>query len=188
MVIAGVDEAGRGALAGPVVVAAAVLPVGFPEDRLCDSKQIPEHIREEVYELLLYKGAVYALGVISHRYIDRINIFQATMRGMAQSIQRLSVSVNKVMVDGNKAPVVPGYDIETIVKGDALIPAISAASIIAKVTRDRIMRAIDRKFPEYGFAQHKGYGTQRHVDAIFRFGRCDVHRQTFSVTKQNSLF
>jgi len=195
MTLVGVDEAGRGSLAGPVVAASVWLAPDIDPSIFCDSKAISSGRREQLFIQLQASGSRIGVGVLSHRYIDRVNILNATMEAMKRSLRP---SINRtsgafcntpfgendgavrVLVDGNRVPDLGGLSCEAIVKGDATVPCISAASIVAKVVRDRIMVALDRKFPEYGFLIHKGYGTRRHVEAIFKYGPSDVHRLTFN--------
>ena len=182
------DEAGRGALAGPVVAAAVVFSSDIDPSQFADSKQLTPSERDRLFEILIASNAQIGIGVLSHRMIDKINIFQATMQAMTRAVHRLKVTPYRVLIDGNRIPKNLGIEADSIVKGDTKIPAISAASIIAKVTRDRIMIALDKKFPGYGFAVHKGYATSAHYDAIFRLGPCDVHRKTFNLSIQERLF
>ncbi len=185
--IVGIDEAGRGALAGPVVAAAVWLPPDLDDSCFKDSKVVTAKKREVLFDVLMASQARIGIGVLSHRCIDRVNILRATMEAMKRSVLALPVCPSEIMVDGNKTPDFGGILCHSIVGGDALIPCISAASIVAKVTRDRIMVALDRKFPVYGFAKHKGYGTKAHFKAIYTHGRSDVHRMTFDVSRQLSL-
>lgn len=187
-IIAGVDEAGRGAIAGPVVAAAVILTSDVPIDILKDSKTLTKEKRRDAFDIIMATTPYIGIGVLSHRYIDRINILQATMIAMKNAILQLKKKPGLVLIDGNKAPELKNYNLETIIKGDQKIPAISAASIIAKVTRDTIMEKADIKFPEYGFKIHKGYGTKTHYDALFKIGASPIHRLSFNLTKQNTLF
>jgi ribonuclease HII len=178
--VAGIDEAGRGPLAGPVVAAAVIFE---PEVRLPfvnDSKKLTERKREELYHLILEKAVAIGVGTVSHEVIDRINILQASMLAMNKAIDQLKVQPQQLLVDGNffRHERVP---VENIIKGDELSHAVAAASIIAKVTRDSLMKVYDEIFPHYGFAKHKGYGTREHVAAIHRHGFCEIHRRTFHV-------
>ncbi len=190
--VIGVDEAGRGALAGPVVAAAVILSPDFPLTLLSDSKVLSAQQREQAYEALNASGSVIGIGIVNHILIDKLNILKATLLAMQRAVQALGQDDDPsgftVIVDGNKAPTLPGYEVKTLVKGDALVPAISAASIIAKVTRDTIMKKLDCAHPQYGFLQHKGYGTQDHMEAVFKYGFSDVHRKTFNVSQQQKLF
>jgi len=185
--IVGVDEAGRGALAGPVVAAAVWLSPDLDSHCFKDSKVLTAAKREKLFEMVMASQAHIGIGVLSHRFIDRVNILKATMEAMKRSVVALRISPSEILVDGNKAPDFGGILCRTIVDGDALVPCISAASIIAKVTRDRIMVALDRKFPHYGFATHKGYGTKAHFNALYVHGRSNVHRMTFDISRQLEL-
>ncbi len=182
--IVGIDEAGRGALAGPVVAAAVWLPPDIDAHCFKDSKVLTAAKREKLFEMLMASEARIGIGVLSHRFIDRVNILKATMEAMKRSVVALHVSPSEILVDGNKSPDFGGILCRAIVDGDALVPCISAASIVAKVTRDRIMVALDRKFPHYGFANHKGYGTKAHFNALYVHGRSNVHRMTFDISRQ----
>ena len=187
-IIAGVDEAGRGCLAGPVVAAAVILGQDVSHQLCQDSKQVSEKAREEIYTHIIMSSSTIGIGVVSHRVIDRLNILQATFRAMAFAIKRLSLKPNKVLVDGNRVPANLGIEAEAIVKGDRLIPAISAASIIAKVTRDRIMKRVSTTFSHYQFEINKGYGTDAHYEGLFTCGPSPIHRRSFNLTRQETLF
>ncbi len=178
--VAGVDEAGRGPLAGPVVAAAVIFEPGFCIPFVNDSKQLSEKKREELFDIIKKKAVAIGIGRVSHDVIDRINILQASMLAMNKAIDQLSVLPEQLLVDGNffRHERIP---VENIVKGDARSHSIAAASIVAKVTRDAIMREYDTQYPQYGFAKHKGYGTPEHVTAIHRFGFSEIHRRTFRV-------
>jgi len=183
--VAGIDEAGRGPLAGPVVAAAVIFPPETMIEGVDDSKKIPEKKREELYSIIMEQAVGIGIGVVDHTTIDRINILQATHRAMETALQQLQALAQYVLVDGNsfgKSDV----PYKTIIDGDALSFTIAAASIVAKVTRDRMMREYDKKFPEYGFAQHKGYGTRFHREAILKNGLCEIHRRTFCKSLFNS--
>ncbi len=182
--VAGVDEAGRGALAGPVVAAAVILAPDFPITILKDSKLLSAEQREDIFVLLT--GCEIGVGIVSHGMIDRINIFKATMEAMKRAVAKLKNKPGEVLIDGNKTPNIKGA--RAIVQGDRTVPAISAASIVAKVTRDRIMRNLAIKFPQYRFDAHKGYGTALHYDLLFQHGPCGVHRRSFNLTRQEPLF
>lgn len=179
--IAGVDEAGRGPLAGPVVAAAVIFPPEIILEGVEDSKKISEAKREELYSVILNHALAVGIGIVDHTTIDRINILQATHLAMREALEKLSVRPQYALIDGNSFhhPTLP---YQTLVDGDALSFTIAAASIIAKVTRDRIMRDYDRQFPLYGFGRHKGYGTRAHREAIVRYGLCEIHRRTFCKT------
>lgn len=186
--LAGVDEAGRGALAGPVVAAAVILTSEVPLDLLKDSKLLTQSQREYAYQLIFQHTPYIGIGVVSHRMIDKLNILNATLLAMKRAILALPQKPEYVIIDGNKAPKMPEYTLETKVKGDRFVPAISAASIVAKVTRDVIMTQLALKFPHHGFIQHKGYGTEDHYEAIFAHGITNVHRLSFNLTRQETLF
>jgi len=182
--VAGIDEAGRGPLAGPVVAAAVILPEHFELPGLNDSKQLSEKQRNRLYPLIREQALAVGVGVSRADEIDRLNILQATLQGMSRAVHRLSVSPDYLLVDGI-APVPIGIEQKTIKKGDSRSLSIAAASVIAKVVRDRIMVAYDRLFPEYGFAGHKGYGSQLHREAVARHGPCVCHRRTFSGVREH---
>ncbi|GLQ90099.1 ribonuclease HII [Dyella flagellata] len=181
--VAGVDEAGRGPLAGPVVVAAVILDAQHPIDGLNDSKKLSETRREELFPLILERALAYSVVVVEREEIDRINIFQATMAGMTRAVLGLTPAAAEALIDGNKLPKDLPCPARAIVNGDALEPAISAASILAKVSRDRLMIAMDAQFPGYGFAVHKGYPTPGHLAALQRLGPCAEHRRSFAPVK-----
>ena len=178
--VAGVDEAGRGPLAGPVVAAAVILAPGLRIPCVKDSKQLSERKREEVYRSIIEQAVAVGVGIVAHDVIDRINILQASMLAMNKAIDLLTIEPQQLLVDGNFFRH-PRFPVENIVHGDALSHSIAAASIVAKVTRDDIMRRLDSSYPQYGFARHKGYGTPEHVAAIHRYGLSDVHRRSFRV-------
>ncbi len=181
--IAGVDEAGRGPLAGPVVAAACILPDGALFSHLNDSKQLTSEERETLFaKITTYPNLIYGIGIVDVRTIDRINILQATFLAMRQAVQSLLICPDYILVDGNQWPHldIPG---EPIIEGDSLTMSIAAASIIAKVTRDRLMRELDAEYPEYGFKQHKGYATEQHLAAIQKHGPCPIHRRSFDPVK-----
>ena len=176
--VAGIDEAGRGPLAGPVVAAAVILDPQQPIAGLADSKLLSERKRELLFDEIISKALAYGIGSASPAEIDDVNILQATFLAMRRAIQQLSIKPTLALVDGNQDPKL-GCPTQTIVQGDRLIPAISAASILAKVTRDRWMLELDQQYPGYGFAQHKGYPTLAHKEAILRLGLTIVHRKSF---------
>jgi ribonuclease HII len=179
-VVAGVDEAGRGPLAGPVVAAAAVLPREFRHKTLNDSKQLSENQREEIYaELTANPAVAWAIGVSSVEIIEQYNILRATERAMHVALLGLPVKPDHVLVDGHRCRAILTKQ-TSIIKGDAKSFSIAAASVIAKVTRDRMMWELDKEYPQYGFAGHKGYGTPEHLAAIAEFGPCPIHRRTFA--------
>lgn len=176
--VAGIDEAGRGPWAGPVVAAAVILdPASIPAG-IDDSKALDEDSRELVYRRIVESGAAFATGIADVERIDRDNILNATFWAMGEALRGLARRPALVLVDGNRAPRL-SCETRTIVKGDAKCLSIAAASIVAKVTRDRMMIALERDFPGYGFARHKGYGTPEHKDALDRLGVCPLHRRSF---------
>ncbi|MEP7185615.1 MAG: ribonuclease HII [Rhodanobacter sp.] len=180
MLVAGVDEAGRGPLAGPVAVAAVILDPARPIAGLDDSKKLSEARREALYPKIIERALAYSIVLVERDEIDRLNIFQATMIGMSRAVIGLMPTADEVLIDGNKLPrdlPCPG---RAIVGGDALEPAISAASILAKVTRDRLMVVMDSVHPGYGFALHKGYPTPAHLASLQRLGPCSQHRRSFA--------
>ncbi len=183
-VIAGIDEAGRGPLAGPVVAAAVILPECFELPGLNDSKQLSEKKRNELFPLIYKQAIAVGIGVSRADEVDRINILQATLKGMKRAVARLSVTPDFLLVDGI-TPVPSAIEQKTLKKGDSRSLSIAAASVIAKVVRDRIMVAYDRLFPEYGFAGHKGYGSQKHRDAVARYGPCVCHRRSFAGVREH---
>ncbi len=176
--ICGVDEAGRGPLAGPVCAAAVILPRGLDIAGLDDSKKLSDRRRRELYDVITGVAAAYAIALVDQERIDEINILQATFRAMEEAVAKLSPQPDLALVDGNREPVL-SMPCETIVGGDGKCASIAAASILAKVTRDRLMEELDRQYPEYGFAVHKGYGTRRHYEALRQYGPCPIHRQSF---------
>lgn len=176
--VCGVDEAGRGPLAGPVVAAAVILPEGCIIDGLNDSKKLSEKRREALFDEIRTKALAYAIASVDHTVIDEINILQATYQAMAQAVAGLSIPADFALIDGNRAPALD-IPCQCIVGGDARSASIAAASILAKVTRDRYMVEMDEKYPAYGFAGHKGYGTKVHTEAILAHGPSPIHRMTF---------
>ena len=186
--VAGVDEVGRGPLAGPVVAAAVVLDPTRRVKRLTDSKLLTAERREELYSLILERALAVGVGVIDHLTIDRINILQATIRAMQDAVAGLAVVPELVITDFVALPMLPCPQ-RNLVDGDARCATVAAASIVAKVTRDRLMLEADKQFPEYGFARHKGYGTADHLAALDKHGACPIHRRSFSgVWRQGELF
>ena len=185
--VAGVDEAGRGPLAGPVIAAAVILDQANIIDGLADSKTIPERRREPLAALIRENALAWSIGRADHREIDRLNILNATLLAMQRAIQGLSVIPNRVLVDGNRCPDTE-YPVRAVIKGDRTEACISAASILAKVCRDQEMREMDRKFPGYGFARHKGYPTRQHIQALSENGLCPIHRRSFAPVQQSILF
>lgn len=180
--VAGIDEAGRGPLAGPVVVAAVILPQDSMIEGINDSKKISEAKREKLYEIIIKEAISYGVGIIYQEEIDEINILQATKKGLTEAIKQMSIKPNIIMVDALSGIDTLGIPYKSIIKGDAKCYSIAAASIVAKVTRDRIMREWDKVYPEYGFESHKGYGTAKHIAAIKEYGPCPIHRRSF-ITK-----
>lgn len=178
--IAGVDEAGRGPLAGPVVAAAVVFPDHIEINGIDDSKKLSQKKREELFEIIGDSAISIGVGIVDHLVIDEVNILNATFRAMHSALSRLACQPEHILVDG---PYFAGANIPytAIIDGDAVSVSIAAASIIAKVTRDRLMRQYDTRYPQYGFARHKGYGTREHIDAIRKFGLCDIHRKSFQI-------
>lgn len=177
--IAGIDEAGRGPLAGPVVVASVILPQDSIIEGINDSKKVSEAKREKLYDIIINEAISYGVGIIYQDEIDEINILQATKKGLTEAIKQMEIKPNIIMVDALSGIDTLGIPYKSIIKGDAKCYSIAAASIIAKVTRDRIMREWDKVYPEYGFGSHKGYGTAKHIAAIREFGPCPIHRKTF---------
>jgi ribonuclease HII len=181
---AGVDDAGRGPLAGPVAVAAVILDPARPIPGLDDSKKLSEKKREALYPLILECALAYCIVLVEADEIDRLNIFQATMAGMSRAVAGLSLAPHEALIDGNKLPKDLPCPGRAIVGGDALEPAISAASILAKVSRDRLMVAMEETFPGYGFAVHKGYPTPAHLAALEHLGPCPQHRRSFAPVRR----
>ena len=175
--IGGMDEAGRGPLAGPVVAAAVVMPLDDIIPGVDDSKKLTEKKREQLFDRIIQKAIAYKIVAVDEKVIDDINILNATKKAMTECVYGLSVRPDIVLVDAVKLALeVPT---KAIIKGDALSYSIAAASILAKVYRDRLMREYDKQYPEYGFAKHKGYGTKDHIDALRNYGPCPIHRRTF---------
>ena len=177
--IAGIDEAGRGPLAGPVVVASVIMPEDSMIEGVNDSKKVSEKKREKLYDLILEEAVSYGIGIIYQDEIDKINILQATKKGLTEAVEQMDIKPDLIMVDALTGIDTLGIPYHSIIKGDAKCYSISAASIIAKVTRDRIMREWDKVYPEYGFASHKGYGTAKHISALKEYGPCPIHRRSF---------
>jgi len=183
--VAGVDEAGRGPLAGPVVAAAVILDETQPVAGLADSKKLTAGRREELAECLRQRALAWAVGWADAAEIDAINVLQASMLAMRRAVLGLGLRPGTIEVDGNRLPEFDApYISRAIVGGDASVPSISAASIIAKVERDRMMQNFDRIYPNYGFARHKGYGTAEHTDRLLRHGPCQQHRRSFRPLRQ----
>lgn len=177
--VAGVDEAGRGPLAGPVCAAAVILPENCEIEGLNDSKKLSEKKREALYDIIIEKAISYDIQLVDNNVIDEINILQATMLAMTNAVNGLKVKPQFVIIDGNKVPERLQIPADCVVKGDAKSMSIAAASILAKVTRDRLMLELDKKYPEYDFARHKGYGTKLHQEKLLEYGPCEIHRKTF---------
>ena len=173
--ICGIDEAGRGPLAGPVVVASVIMPADSMIEGVNDSKKVSEKKREKLYDQILEEAISYGVGIVGQDEIDEINILNATKKGLTMSLKELTVKPDLIIVDALTHIDTMGIPYESIIKGDAKCYSISAASIIAKVTRDRIMREWDKVYPEYGFEKHKGYGTAAHIEAIKKYGLCPIH-------------
>ena len=178
--ICGIDEAGRGPLAGPVVVASVIMPEDSMIEGVNDSKKVSEKKRELLYDQILEEAVSYGVAIIGQDEIDNINILNATKKGLTMSLKELTVKPDLILVDALEHIDTLGIPYEAIIKGDAKAYSISAASIIAKVTRDRIMREWAEVYPEYGFEVHKGYGTAKHISAIKEHGICQIHRKTFT--------
>ena len=181
--VAGLDEVGRGPLAGPVVTAAVILDPEQPISGLADSKALSEKKREALFDEIIAKAKAWSIGRAEVEEIDEINILQATMLAMQRAVKGLSVQPGHVLVDGNRCPELP-CTAEAVIKGDGKIPAISAASIIAKVTRDREMVQLDEKYPGYGLAGHKGYPTKAHMAALQTLGVTPIHRRSFAPVRR----
>lgn len=179
LTVCGIDEAGRGPLAGPVCAAAVILPPDLEIEGLNDSKKLSEKRREALYDVITAQAIAYGIAFASEQEIDEINILQATFLAMRRAAEQLAIRPDIALVDGNREPELGGIPVRTIIKGDSLSANIAAASILAKVTRDRFMRRQDAIYPQYGFAVHKGYGTQAHYAALREHGACPIHRRTF---------
>lgn len=177
--ICGIDEAGRGPLAGPVVAAAVIMPKDSMIEGVNDSKKVSEKKREKLYELIIEEAISYSVGIVDQNEIDRINILNATKAGLTEAVRTLKVKPELILVDALTNIDTCGVPYQSIIKGDAKSYSIAAASIIAKVTRDRIMREWDKVYPQYGFEKHKGYGTAAHISAIKENGLCPLHRLSF---------
>ncbi len=176
--IAGIDEVGRGPLVGPVVTAAVILPRDFYDERINDSKKLTEKKRELLYDVIMENAVSVGIGISSEDVIDEINILEATKRAMIEAVNNLSIKPEHLLIDAVKLNIdIPQT---SIIKGDAKSESIAAASIIAKVTRDRMMTELDKKHPEYDFKHNKGYGTKKHIEAIEKYGILKEHRKTFA--------
>ena len=176
--VAGVDEAGRGPLAGPVCAAAVILPPELVIAGLNDSKKLTDKKRRALYDVIIENAVAYGIAMVDEKEIDRINILQATFHAMEQAMLQLTTAPALVLIDGNRTRPFP-YPAEAVVKGDSLSANIAAASILAKVTRDRFMEEMAAQYPQYGFEIHKGYGTKAHYAALAEYGPCPIHRMTF---------
>jgi len=183
MTLAGVDEAGRGPLAGPVIAAAVILDTTRPIVGLADSKKLSARKRELLALEIREKALAWAIGRVDNHEIDRINILQASLLAMKIAIENLPIKPQQVLVDGNQCPAI-AYSVTAIIKGDQTVPAISAASILAKVARDAEMIGLDSIYPGYGFAKHKGYPTSEHISALEKLGACAIHRRSFAPVNQ----
>lgn len=177
--VAGVDEAGRGPLAGPVCAAAVILPIDCEIDGLDDSKKLSEKKREKLYDIIIEKAVAYKIELVDNTVVDDINILNATMMAMTNAVNGLNLKPDFVLIDGNRLPAQLEIPAEAIVKGDSKSMSIAAASILAKVTRDRLMLSLAKEYPEYEFEKHKGYGTKLHCEKLREFGPCEIHRKTF---------
>ena len=177
--LCGVDEAGRGPLAGPVFAAAVILPEDYEIEGLNDSKKLSEKKRDLLFDEIIEHALAYSIQSIDHKTIDEINILEATMLAMKTAVENLSIKPERVFIDGNRVPKNMEVPAEFVIKGDATSASIAAASILAKVSRDRLMLEMDKKYPEYCFAKHKGYGTKLHYEKIREFGPSEIHRLTF---------
>lgn len=178
-VVCGIDEAGRGPLAGPVYAAAVVLPLGLEIDGLNDSKKISEKKREQLFDVICEKAIDYSIGIASEKEVDEINILNATFLAMHRAVEGLQNKPDYALIDGNQYPKIPFVTEETVVKGDAKSMSIAAASILAKVSRDRFMMEKACEYPQYQFEKHKGYGTKLHYEMLKEFGPSPIHRMTF---------
>lgn len=177
--ICGVDEAGRGPLAGPVCAAAVILPEGAVIEGLDDSKKLTEKKREKLYDIIKETAVAYSVAYGTLEEIETVNILEATYLAMNRAIEGLSVKPDFALIDGNRVPRGIKIPCETIVKGDSKSMSVAAASVLAKVTRDRLMLEYDKKYPEYNFKKHKGYGTKEHTELIKQYGPCEIHRPSF---------
>ena len=178
LTVAGVDEAGRGPLAGPVFAAAVILPFGTEIDGLNDSKKLSEAKRDKLFDIITDKAVAYGIASASEKEIDGINILEATFLAMNRALKQIEGSFDLALIDGNRNKGIE-YPSVTVIKGDALCADIAAASILAKVSRDRFMYTMAEKYPQYGFEKHKGYGTKLHYENIAKYGVCPIHRKTF---------
>ena len=177
--ICGVDEAGRGPLAGPVCAAAVILPAGAVIEGLDDSKKLTEKKRERLYDIIKQTAVAYSVAYGTLEEIETVNILEATYLAMNRAIEGLTVKPDFALIDGNRVPRGIKIPCETVVKGDSRSMSVAAASVLAKVTRDRLMLEYDKKYPEYNFKKHKGYGTKEHTELIKQYGPCEIHRLSF---------
>ncbi len=177
--ICGVDEAGRGPLAGPVCAAAVILPENIEIEGLNDSKKLTEKKREELFPVIIEKAVAYGIAFASVEEIEEYNILGATFIAMNRAIEKLQIKADYALIDGNRIPKGITVDCETVIKGDFKSSSIAAASILAKVSRDKLLYEYDKEFPQYGFAKHKGYGTKAHYETIDQYGPCKYHRPSF---------
>ena len=177
--ICGIDEAGRGPLAGPVYAAAVILPLGLEIAGLNDSKKLSEKKREELFDVICEKAVDFSIGIADEKEIDKINILNATFLAMKRAVDGLKIRPDYALIDGNRYPRIGGVTEETIVKGDGKSMSVAAASILAKVSRDRYMLEIAEKYPQYCFEKHKGYGTKLHYEMLEKYGISPVHRKSF---------
>jgi len=186
--VAGVDEVGRGPLAGPVIAAAVILDAARPIEGLPDSKLLTHGRRQELAREIRSKALAFALAAADHTEVDSLNVLEASLLAMRRAVLRLRVGPAHVLVDGNRVPTfsagAPGYIVEAVVRGDQIVPAISAASILAKVCRDRLMQRLDREYPGYAFARNKGYPTPDHLRGLDALGPCRIHRRTFGPVRE----
>ena len=177
--ICGIDEAGRGPLAGPVYAAAVILPIGLEIKGLNDSKKISEKKREQLFDVICENAVSYSIGIATEKEIDEINILNATFLAMHRAVEGLNIKPDYALIDGNQYPKIPMLTEETVVKGDAKSMSIAAASILAKVSRDRFMLEKAKEYPQYQFEKHKGYGTKLHYEMLTEFGPSPIHRLSF---------
>jgi ribonuclease HII len=180
---AGVDEAGRGPLAGPVVVAAVILPRHYVLTSLDDSKRLTALTRERLVPQIESQAIAFAVEFVEAEEIDRVNILQATLNGMQRAVENLKPAPHKVLIDGNRAPHL-SCEVQTVIGGDRLVACISAASVLAKVYRDRLMLSMHDLYPDYGFDRHKGYPTAQHLERLKTFGPCPIHRKSFAPVRK----
>ncbi len=182
--VAGIDEAGRGPLAGPVVAAAVIFPPDIFITGIKDSKKLSSKRRTKLFHEIKERAMTVAIGIVDEKEIDRINIYQATLKAMRMAVEKLNKHPEHLLIDGLTLPE-NHYNQTGIIGGDELCFSIASASIVAKVTRDRIMIDYDKKFPEYNFASNKGYGTKQHVEAVRKYGKCEIHRKSFTIRGWN---